>query len=183
LTVASISADAELRGAYFGRPFYRLPGVPPPCDIRPRRHGHPDDTEGDACQHIADEMDAEHDARQRDGAHDQCGSDGSSDAAAPSKEAQGDQQQQVVAPSAWPEGNDKPGAAETGSGNAGRARPTISFNAKPRPAPPKTVTTSHVAWCRSPRIRYTNATNASTTRNTFGSKASLTASAARTNFG
>ena len=40
-------------------------------------------------------------------------------------------QQPIVAPSAWPDGNDKPGAVETGSGSTGRARPTISFNAKP----------------------------------------------------
>ena len=36
-------------------------------------------------------------------------------------------QQPIDAPSAWPDGNDSPGAVETGSGSAGRARPTISF--------------------------------------------------------
>ena len=64
-----------LGGADFGRPLDRLPGLAPPCDVSPRRHGHPADAERDAGQDIADEMDAEHDARQRDGADDQGGGD------------------------------------------------------------------------------------------------------------
>ena len=42
-------------------------------------------------------------------------------------------QQPIDAPSAWPDGNDIPGAAETGSGSTGRARPTISFSANAEP--------------------------------------------------
>src|SRR6478609_11872590 len=86
-----------LGGAHFGRPLDRLPGLAPPRDVRPRRHGHPANAERDAGQDIADEMDTEHDPRERDEPDDQDGGDDGGDAAAARQEAKGDQEQQAAA--------------------------------------------------------------------------------------
>jgi len=60
-----VTCYALLGGAHIGWPLDRLPGLAPPCDVGPSRHGHPTDAERDAGQDIADEMDAEHHPRAR----------------------------------------------------------------------------------------------------------------------
>jgi len=55
-------------------------------------------------------------------------------------------QQPIGTPQRMTGRNDHQGAAETGSGSTGRARPTIS-SARSTRGPAETVTDEHVAWC------------------------------------